>query len=134
MARLSTRLLVTGLLLAALPVPTLAAPITGRTVKTWMEDAKSIDGKTIERPPFHAGMLNGYLLGLADSLAMTRHFCPPPGFSYKELLTFTEKFLEHDFVHRDKPAAPRLAQQLRQVFPCAASPRTRPKADREQAT
>lgn len=126
--------LLVSLTLAVLPAPTIAAPITGRTVKTWMEDAKSIDGKTIERPPFHAGMLQGFLLGLTDGLAMTRAFCPPPGLGYKGLLEFTEKFLEHDYANRDKPAAPRIAQQLRQVFPCAPAPGQRPKGDREQAT
>lgn len=96
-----------------------AAPITGRVVKTWIEDAKALDQKTVEKQPYNVGKLHGYLSGLADAMAQTRAFCPPPGLPHKELLVIVEKYLEHDYANRDAAATPRIMQLFHQTFPCS---------------
>ncbi|MBI5439494.1 MAG: hypothetical protein HY936_11235 [Nitrosomonadales bacterium] len=110
-----------------------AAPITGRTIKTWIEDAKALDQKTIEKQPYNVGKLHGYLSGLADAMAQTRAFCPPIGLPHKELLTIVEKYLEHDYANRDTPATPRIMQLFRQAYPCSTGNKM-PPPKKEQDT
>ncbi|MDO8465683.1 MAG: Rap1a/Tai family immunity protein [Gallionella sp.] len=113
--------------------PAEAAPITGRIVKTWIEDAKAFDQKTIEKQPYNVGKLHGYLSGLADAMAQTRAFCPPIGLPHKELLTIVEKYLEHDYANRDRPATPRIMQLFRQTYPCRTGNKM-PSPKKEQDT
>lgn len=113
--------------------PAEAAPITGRIVKTWIEDAKALDQKTVEKQPYNVGKLHGYLSGLADAMTQTRAFCPPVGLPHKELLTIVEKYLEHDYANRDMPATPRIMQLFRQTFPCRPGNKM-PPSKKEQDT
>jgi hypothetical protein len=96
-----------------------AAPITGRTVQTWIEDASTLNQKPQEKQSYNMGMLHGYLSGLSDTMAITRTFCPPVGLPHKELLIIVEKYLEHDYANRDKPATPRIMQLFRRTYPCS---------------
>lgn len=124
--------LVATFLLALAPVE--AAPITGRTVKTWIEDAKALDQKPTDARSYNTGKLHGYLSGLADAMALTRAFCPPNGLAHKDLLIIVEKYLEHDYTNRDAPATPRIMQLLRQTYPCSTGNQKKGSPKKEQDT
>lgn len=111
-----------------------AAPITGRAVKTWIEDAKALDQKPTEVRSYNTGKLHGYLSGLADAMALTRAFCPPNGLPHKDLLMMVEKYLEHDYANRDVPATPRIMQLFRQTYPCATGNQKNASPKKEQDT
>lgn len=107
--------------------------MTGRVLKGWMEESKDYDPKETPHPAYGAGRLNGYLIGLADTLAFTRGFCPPRGFSERELKVLVEKHLEHDYAGRDQLATPQIVKILQRTYPCQPLPqRKKPGASRDQ--
>lgn len=96
-----------------------ATPITGRTVKDWLDEARVSDGKPVDSIALHTGQLNGFVTGIAETLILAQQFCPPKGITHRDLLALIEKHLEHDYANRNRPAAPRLIQILREAHPCA---------------
>jgi hypothetical protein len=127
-------LLLGALFLFLLPGSPLAEPISGRTVWTWLEDSKTADSRSHDPASVAAGRWHGYLAGLADAMAVTRAYCPPPNLPHKNHARALEKFLEHYFPGRDQPAAPRIMTMLRQAYPCASPPKRRAEPAGERKT
>jgi hypothetical protein len=117
--RLSLLGLLCVCLVAFAPDESAAAGLTGRTLQTWTEDGKDYDPKAQPHPAYPAGRLNGYLIGLADTLALVRGFCPPPGFGDKDMQLIVSKYFEHDLASRDQRITPRIVKVLQQLYPCA---------------
>lgn len=121
--------------------PAGAEPITGRTVRTWIEESKSPDQKGNSKHPYLTGKLQGYLTGLSEAMVLTQSYCPPEGLLLKDLLLLVDKHLEYDYANRDAPATPRLMQLLRQSYPCSPgirktprpNPHPIPRPDKEQS-
>lgn len=118
--------------------PADAEPITGRTIRTWIEESKSPDQNDNSKQPYLTGKLQGYLTGLSEAMVLTKSYCPPEGILLKDLLFLVEKHLEYDYANREAPATPRLMQLFRQTYPCSPgikkTPRPNPHPNKEQST
>ena len=114
--------------------PAHAGPITERAVKTWIEDDHSLGPRALGTQPYNAGKLHGYISGMADAMAVTKTFCPPPGLHQKDLLVLVEKYLVRDVANQDAPASPRIMQLLRQTYPCSGGNRKNAPAKKGQDT
>ena len=75
-----------------------------------------------------------YISGMADAMAVTKTFCPPPGLHQKDLLVLVEKYLVRDVANQDAPASPRIMQLLRQTYPCSGGNRKNAPAKKGQDT
>lgn len=117
-----------------------ATPITGRTIKTWIDESKPLDQKDSSKQSVQSGKLQGYLTGLSEAMVLTKLYCPPEGLLLKDLLLLVDKHLEYDYANRDTPATPRLMQLFRQTFPCPSGikktprPKLNPHPNKEQST
>lgn len=111
-----------------------AAPITGRTIKTWVDESKSLDQNNNSKQPYLTGKLQGYLTGLSEAMVLTKSYCPPEGLLLKDLLLLVDKHLEYDYANRDVPATPRLMQLLRQTYPCSPGIKNPPRPNPHPTT